>query len=74
MTSRLQLNGIAISIESLFAVERRTIVCRTPNDCLSNAERLFAERRTIVCRTSNDWLSNVERLFVERRKICDLYG
>ena len=35
-------------------VERRTIVCRTPHDCLSNAARLFVERRTIVCRTSAD--------------------
>jgi len=32
----------------LLSVERRTIVCRTPNDCLSNAERLFVERRTII--------------------------
>jgi hypothetical protein len=28
--------------------ERRTIVCRTPHDCLSNVEQSFVERRPMV--------------------------
>jgi hypothetical protein len=29
-------------------VGRRTIVCRTSKDCLSNVEQLFVERRTMA--------------------------
>lgn len=32
----------------------QAIVRRTPNDCSSNAKRLFVERQTVVRRTPND--------------------
>ena len=46
-TVRFQLNAHRPSNAARLFVERRTIVCRTPHDCLSNAAQLFVERRTM---------------------------
>jgi len=39
-------HGLAAASRS--SAVRRTIVWRTSNDCLANAERLFVERRTMM--------------------------